>query len=310
MDVIEVSASTTRLFAVISGAMFLYIGAELFVLHFRRRALRLAEARTAALGFLSIASTTILLTRFWGPVGVALMATLGAGLSPVDSFGLGPVGWIYGLFVYEFWYWVQHWAAHKVRLLWCIHSPHHAPESLHMLIGTNHNPIESVFYMTFFAGFMTAIVGVDPIVCIGLNFVDSIWGSLLHISDDLVPRGRYGPLERFLQTPSHHRVHHAKNVRYLDRNYCSMTLFWDWLLGTLEPLRDEEAPRYGITREVDTGDFWDVQFREFALLRDDVRRARGWRDKIGYLLRPPGWRPGDASQTAAGRQRALRASAS
>jgi sterol desaturase/sphingolipid hydroxylase (fatty acid hydroxylase superfamily) len=306
VEVTGFPTSTTDLFAAVSVAMFVYIGVELILLHFRRRTLRLAEARTAACGFLSIVAATVLIARFWGPFGVALMATVGASLSPVDSLGLGPVGWLYGWFVYEFWYWVQHWAAHKVRLLWCIHSPHHAPRSLHMLIGTNHHLLESVFYMPFFAGFATAILGVDPLVCLGLNFVDSIWGSFLHISDDIVPRGRYGVLGRALQTPAHHRVHHAKNVRYLDRNYCSITLFWDWVFGTLEPLRDAEPPEYGITRDVDTGSFWDVHFREFVLLRRDVRAARGWRDRLGFVLRPPGWLPGDDSQTASARQRALR----
>ena len=219
--------------------------------------------------------------------------------------GRGSVGWLYGWFVYEFWYWFQHWAAHKVRLLWCIHSPHHAPGSLHMLIGANHHFIESVLYMPFFAGFATAVMGVDPLVCLGLNFVDSIWGSLLHVSDEIVRRGRYGVLERVLQTPAHHRVHHAKNVRYLDRNYCSITLFWDWVFGTLEPLRDEERPDFGITREVDTGSFWDVHFGEFVRLWKDVRSAPGWPARCGYLLRPPGWRPGDASRTADARRRAL-----
>ena len=265
----------------------------------------MAEARTAAFGFFSVAAGFVLFARFWGPVGVALMATVGASFSPVGSLGVGPLGWCYGWLVYEFWYWVQHWAAHKVRLLWCIHSPHHAPKSIHMLIGTNHHLLESVFYMPFFAGFATSILGVDPLVCLGLNFVDSIWGSFLHISNDIVPRGRYGALGGVLQTPSHHRVHHAKNVRYLDRNFCSITLFWDWVFGTLEPLRDEEPPEYGITRDVDTGSFWDVHFREFVLLVRDIRGARHWGDKLGFLLRPPGWRPGDDSHTAAARQRAL-----
>ena len=291
------------------GAMLVYVLAELVVLHFRRRTLRLREARTAAFGVLSVATASAIVVRFAGPFGVAAFATMGAALSPIGSLGLDPAGWLYGWLVYEFWYWVQHWAAHKVRLLWCLHSPHHAPQSLHMLIGTNHHFLESVFYMPFFAGFATAILGVDPLVCLALNFVDSVWGSFLHISDDVVRSGRYGPIGRALQTPAHHRVHHAKNVRYLDRNYCSITLFWDWVFGTLEPLRDEEPPIYGITRPVDTASFWDVHFREFVLLFRDVRDAGSWSARFGYLFRPPGWRPGDDSATADARRRTLLAGA-
>lgn len=307
MEVVAFPERVDTIVGVLLAALLLYVPIELLVLHFRRRTLRLTEARTALLGLATLGAVLAGITRFWGAFGVALLATVAAGVSPLDSLGLGPVGWLYGWLVYEFWYWVQHWGAHKVRLLWCIHSPHHAPRSLHMLIGANHHFLESVFYMPFFAGFLPALMGVDPLVCIAINVVDSIWGSLLHISDDLVPRGRYGVLGLGFQTPSHHRVHHAKNVRYLDRNYCSITLFWDWALGTLEPLRHDEPPQYGITREVDTGSFWDVHFREFVLLWRDVHDAASWADRVGYLCRPPGWRPDDDSETASARRRALAA---
>lgn len=305
MDLVEFSEPTEALVGLLLATMMTYLIIELIVLYVRRRRLNLPEARTTGLGLLSNVAVMAVATPIWGPIGVALMATAGASLSLVDSFGLGAIGWIYGWLVYEFWYWVQHWAAHKVRLLWCIHSPHHAPESIHMLVGANHHFLESTFYMPFFAGFIPALCGVDPLVCLSINVVDSIWGSFLHISDEFVRDGRYGILGRFLQTPSHHRVHHAKNVRYLDRNYNSITLFWDWVFGTLEPIREVEPPEYGITREVDTGSFWDVHFREFVLLARDVRSAETWSDSLSYLWKPPGWKPGDDSETAASRRREL-----
>ncbi len=284
--------------------LFVYVVAEMAVLHFRRRALRLREARTTLLGALSVGVAIAIALRLALPVSVFLLASAGIALSPIGSLGNSLPVWIAGWLVYEFWYWFQHWAAHQTRLLWCIHSPHHAPRSIHMMVGANHHFVESAFYMPFFAGFMPALFGIEPVICVALNLVDGIWGSFLHISDQVVPKGRYGVLGRFLQTPSHHRVHHAKNVRYLDRNYNSITLFWDWALGTLEPLRDEEPPAYGITREVDTGSFWDVHFREFVLLARDVRRARGL-DRLRFLWKPPGWKPVDDSMTAAARKRAL-----
>lgn len=201
--------------------------------------------------------------------------------------------------VYEFWYWVQHWAAHKVRLLWCIHSPHHAPGSIHMLVGFNHHCLESVVYFPLFLGFIPALFGVHPMLCVGMNLIDTFWGSFLHISDAAVRNGRYGPLERILQTPAHHRVHHARNPRYLDTNYNSITLLWDVLFGTRQALRDDEPVEYGITREVDTGSFWDVHFGEFVGLARDVRGAASWRDRLNYVIRPPGWSPDGSTLTAA-----------
>jgi len=296
-------------FGSVAGVLFalllVYLVVEVVLLQFWYRRLRLREARTAFLGFSSSIVATILIARIGAPFTVAIAAGLGAAASPLESLGLSPAAWIFGWLVYEFWYWVQHWAAHKVRVLWCIHSPHHAPASLHMLVGTNHHFIEGAFYLPFFAGFMPALMGIDPIICVVINVVDGIWGSFLHISDQVIRSGRYGVLERVLQTPAHHRVHHAKNVRYLDRNYNSITLFWDWIFGTLEPLHDEEPPDYGITRDVDTGSFWDVHFGEFILLAEDVRRATDWKDKLRCLWMPPGWQPGDDSKTAASRRRAL-----
>jgi sterol desaturase/sphingolipid hydroxylase (fatty acid hydroxylase superfamily) len=204
----------------------------------------------------------------------------------------------------------MHWAAHKVRLLWCIHSPHHAPRGIHMAIGANHHFLESILYFPLFFGLAPALCGVHPVIAIAVNVIDSMWGSFLHISTDVVAEGRYGFLERFMQTPSYHRVHHAKNPRYVDTNYNSITLLWDWLFRTLEPLRDDEPVDYGITREVDTGSFWDVHFGEFRALYRDVRSADGMGEALGYLFRPPGWLPGDGSHTASAMKAALRASTS
>lgn len=109
-----------------------------------------------------------------------------------------------------------------------------------------------------------------------------------------------------MQTPSYHRVHHARNVRYMDTNYNSITLLGDWLMGTLQPLDDREPVEFGITRDVNTASVVDVHFGEFVLLWRDLRSAHNMKEIIGYLLRPPGWKPEGEQQTAAARtQRAL-----
>ena len=183
---------------------------------------------------------------------ITSFAALAIIASELSSFTLGNAWyvWLVALLIYEFWYWVQHFLAHKVRLLWCIHSPHHAPDTI--------------------------------------NMVDIIWGSMLHASPGVISK-KYGFLERFLQTPSYHRAHHAKNPLYIDTNYNSITLFWDWALGTLQPLRDEVPIQYGITRDVNVESWSDVQFGEMAELWQDVKRAPGLKNKLAYLLMPPSW---------------------
>ncbi|MEP5566690.1 MAG: sterol desaturase family protein [Halioglobus sp.] len=213
-------------------------------------------------------------------------AVLGASITPL-SLGEGWYIWPIGLLIFEFWYWLQHWLGHKVRILWCIHSPHHAPDTLTSLIGLGRSIFE-LPYLGFFLGFMTAFCGVPVGVVAVISIIDGFWGKFLHISPKMVP-GKYGPLEYVLQTPTYHRGHHAKNLLYMDTNYTSITLFWDWVFGTLQPLQDSEEVEYGITRQVNSESWIDVQFGEFSALWLDVREAPGLLNKLLYLLMPPGW---------------------
>ncbi len=257
-----------------------------------------------SIGLIVVAASV--LTRVLPTVG---WAYLGASLAPY-SFTKAWYIWPLALFVYEFWYWVQHYAAHKVRLLWCIHSPHHAPPTINMLVGTNHHFIESLIYFPFFFGFMPALFGIPIEIIAVISLIDQCWGSFLHVSADVIKRGRYGVLEHFMQTPSYHRAHHAKNLRYMDTNFNSITLFWDIVFGTRQRLLDEEAVDYGITREANTESLLDVHFGEFSALWRDVRNAPGLSNKLAYLIMPPGWSHTGEHQTVGEQKRqALVASA-
>lgn len=298
MDGFQLDRGTADALGVMSAiAVFGFTFIELLALHFGRRGLDLRVTRMVFLGYGSSALVGFVSMALFGVFTVGVAAVLGASLAPY-SLGTSWYGLLLGFFVYEFFYWVQHWAAHKVRLLWCLHAPHHSPRGINMAIGTNHHFLESLFYFPIWLGFLPALAGVDPVACVAINVLDSFWGSFLHLSEAAVPEGRYGILGRFLQTPAYHRVHHAKNPRYMDRNYNSITLFWDWALGTLEPLDDAEPVRFGITRDVDDGSFWDVHFGEFRALGRDVIAARSPLDALGYVFRAPGWKPGDHSHTA------------
>lgn len=219
-------------------------------------------------------------------LGTMGFAVLGSKLAPVS---LGNSWWVWpiGLLIFEFWYWLHHYLGHKVRLLWCIHAPHHAPDTLTSLIGLG-RCLAELPYLSFSLGFMPALCGVPLEVIFVISVIDGFWGKFLHISPKLMT-GTYGPLERFMQTPRYHRVHHAKNLRYMDTNYTSITLFWDWAMGTLQPLHDDTPAEYGITRKVNSESWWDVQTGEARMLWQDVKNAPGITDKLLYLVMPPGW---------------------
>ena len=101
--------------------------------------------------------------------------------------------------------------------------------------------------------------------------------------------GKLGPLEWVLNTPSHHRVHHGSDDKYLDRNYGGISIIWDRLFGTFQV--EEETPRYGLKRDFDSRNPFLVWFSGWPDLIRDVWKAKSFSDAMGYLFRGPGWEP-------------------
>ncbi len=113
-------------------------------------------------------------------------------------------------------------------------------------------------------------------------------------------------------TPSHHRVHHARNPRYLDRNYAGILIIWDRMFGTFQPELDEEPCRYGIVKNLGGFNILRVAFHEWIGLGQDLLKSRSPREALGYLFGPPGWSPDGSRETSAmikARWRSARASA-
>jgi sterol desaturase/sphingolipid hydroxylase (fatty acid hydroxylase superfamily) len=103
------------------------------------------------------------------------------------------------------------------------------------------------------------------------------------------------PIEAVFNTPSHHRVHHGANAQYLDKNYAGILIIWDKLFGTFEP--EVRRIKYGLTKNIHTFNPFRIGYHEFADIASDVRSARGFRNKLGYVLRGPGWQPATLATT-------------
>jgi len=206
--------------------------------------------------------------------------------------------WIYGYICWEFSSWLFHFTCHRVRLLWCIHSPHHAPTELNMTVNWIHFFAES-YYSTLIRLLILMVFGVNPAMFAAVITIDSAWGIFIHVSEGTLKDGRLGILRHIIITPAHHRVHHAKNPLYLDTNFANVLPLWDWVLGTLQPIREEVKTEYGISRELDVTNFSDLYFGELLLLYRDVKNARGIKNKLLYIFMPPGWSPASSAQTAA-----------
>lgn len=219
-----------------------------------------------------------------------------------EQFALFTVGnawywWLYAYLAWELTYWIWHYAAHRVRLLWCLHAPHHTPSEMNLTVAWVHFFAEG-YYTAFVQVPLLMLLGVRPEMVAIILVIDGTWGTFLHAGERAFKNGRFGFLQHLLITPSHHRAHHARNPLYIDTNFCVLLPFWDWLFGTLQPERKEVPLEYGITRPVDTSDFIDFYFGECILLFQDVRRASSWKEKIGYLFMPPGWTPTSLEKTA------------
>ena len=186
-------------------------------------------------------------------------------------------------------YWL-HRVSHESALFWAAHVVHHQSRRLNLSTALRQ---ESAYALTGWPFFLPmALAGVPPpqfalagIVVLFYQF----WIHTEHV-------GSLGPLDRWLSTPSNHRVHHATNARYLDRNYGAILVVWDRLFGSFEP--ESEPCVYGTTVPLVGWNPLTAVGANYADLWRRCRHARGWRDRLGVLLRSPSWRPAGAPEPA------------
>jgi sterol desaturase/sphingolipid hydroxylase (fatty acid hydroxylase superfamily) len=195
---------------------------------------------------------------------------------------------IYGYIVWEFGHFIYHYLGHKVRLFWCLHSTHHAPEDMNLSVTHAHFFLEAP-YADAIRTTVCILLGVSPAMLFVIMFIDGTYGAFIHVGENVIKNGRLGFLNKLILTPSHHRVHHAKNPLYMDTNFCNLLNIWDKVFGTYQDERNDIKIEYGITREMDSGNFMDVYFGEIVALAKDVVRAPGIKNKFLYVFMPPGW---------------------
>jgi sterol desaturase/sphingolipid hydroxylase (fatty acid hydroxylase superfamily) len=130
------------------------------------------------------------------------------------------------------------------------------------------------------------LVGFRPMMILTMQAISLLYQFWIHT--ELVRS--LGPFEYVMNTPSHHRVHHGSNPRYIDRNHAGTLIIWDRLFGTFAPESVADAPRFGLTKNIHTYNPVRIAFHEWAEMWQDVRKAPGCRNKLGDIFRHPGWR--------------------
>ncbi|WP_255554365.1 MULTISPECIES: sterol desaturase family protein [unclassified Tenacibaculum] len=193
--------------------------------------------------------------------------------------------WILLFFADDFAYYWFHRLNHEVRLFWAGHVPHHS--SIHMNLGTALRQGVGERIHKFFFWIWIPLLGVDPLMIFVMMSVSLIYQFFVHTElVDKLPK----PIEFIFNTPSHHRVHHASNIRYLDCNHAGVLIIWDRIFGTFsEELKDIEHPVYGLTVNIETYNPIKVATHEYSAILKDIKRARKFSDKLNYIFNSPGW---------------------
>jgi len=204
---------------------------------------------------------------------------------------------IYGYIVWEFGHFLYHYWGHKVRIFWCLHSTHHAPEQMNLSVTHAHFFLEAP-YADAIRTTVCILLGVEPVLLFLIMFIDGTYGAFIHVGENMMKDGRMGFLNKIILTPSHHRVHHAKNPLYMDTNFCNLLNIWDKVFGTYQDEQHNIDIEYGITRKMNSGNFLDVYFGEFTALFKDVAKAPGLKNKLLYIVMPPGWSHTGEHQTS------------
>lgn len=232
-------------------------------------------------------------------VSIGLAAFVIGLLAPIAPFqlDLSWYGLIYGYLIWELAHYVYHYLAHKIRILWCLHSVHHAPEDMNLLVGRTRFFLEGP-YADLIRISLCIILGLSPPLLMTIVFIDSFWGWFIHAGEAIIRNGRMGWLGRFILTPSHHRAHHSKHPLYLDTNFCNLLKVWDWVFGTLQEEDPTLSFEFGLRRKIDAGSFLDVYFGEIVLLARDVWAAPGFLNKLLYVFMQPGWQHTGDHETA------------
>ena len=194
----------------------------------------------------------------------------------------------YGYVVWELAHFVYHFLGHKVRLFWCLHSTHHAPQAMNLSVTYMHFFLEAP-YADVIRTSICILAGVNPPMLFLIMAIDGTWGAFIHVGENMMKDGRLGVLGRLILTPSHHRVHHARNPLYIDTNFCNLLNIWDRVFRTYQPEDRSVKIEYGITRPVRIRSFTDMYFGEFVCLVRDIAHATGLRNKFLYVVMPPGW---------------------
>lgn len=191
--------------------------------------------------------------------------------------------WVVTFLLIDLLYYWFHRLSHEVNFLWAAHIVHHQSEEYNLSVALRQSWWQGLFSFWFYVP--VALLGVDPVIILTVGAFVTLYQFWIHTR----AIGRMGFLEVMLNTPSHHRVHHGSDPKYIDRNHAGTLIIWDKIFGTYQ--REEEEPVYGITAPLGTWDPLTANFHYWGELIGQARQCKRWQDKLLTFVKAPGWRP-------------------
>lgn len=212
----------------------------------------------------------------------------------IDAWPNVIIYWTVLVLAEDFMYYWLHRVDHYCRFFWAVHVTHHSSEEFNLTVGFRSSVFQPLYRFMYFIPL--SFMGFKGIDIMFVYSATQIFGILVHTQTVR----KLGILEYILVTPSHHRVHHGSNVRYLDKNMGMMLIIWDKLFGTFQKEEDNDPVRYGLTTNINTYHPLKMVFHEWQNMITDVsKKGRTLKDKFMYMFGPPGWSHDGSTKTSA-----------
>ncbi len=191
-------------------------------------------------------------------------------------------------------FYVEHRVDHFCRIFWAVHVTHHSSEEFNLTTGFRSSVLQPLYRFVYFLPLV--LLGFKPLDIVFMYSLTQIYGILVHTKYiNKMP----GWFEAFFVSPSHHRVHHASNIRYLDKNMGMVLIIWDKVFGTFQPEEEKDPVKYGLTSPMENPHhLTKIIFHEWQNIGKDLKRKIPFYIKIKYLIMPPGWSHDGTTKTA------------
>ncbi|HLC83751.1 MAG TPA: sterol desaturase family protein [Bacteroidia bacterium] len=200
--------------------------------------------------------------------------------------------WAVLLIAQDFMYYWLHRVDHYCRMFWAVHITHHSSEEFNLTVGFRSSVFQPLYRFIYFIPL--ALFGFKGIDIMFIYSATQIYGILIHTKTVK----KLGFLEYFMSTPSHHRVHHASNVKYLDKNMGMVFIIWDKLFGTFVAEDEKENVIYGLTENIKTHHPVKIVFHEWINIAKDLKKPSSLKAKFMYVFGPPGWSHDGSKKTS------------